>query len=76
MPAVNFQQNIYVVLEDVPLDLIHCGVWFMHEGAPLSRFCETARTILNQWSPNGKWTGRGGEISCPVSSPDLDPLDF
>jgi hypothetical protein len=37
-------------------------------------FPRTVRQSLNQTS--GEWAGRGGPVSWPARSPDLNPLDF
>ena len=65
--------DLNVVLEEVPLDLIQ-RMWFMHDGAP-PHFALAARAILHQRFPN-KWIGRQGPTQWPARSPNLNPLDF
>jgi hypothetical protein len=45
----------------------------MHDGAP-AHFSLFARRYLNRKFP-GRWIGRGGPISWPPRSPDLNPVD-
>ena len=47
---------------------------FTHDGAP-PRFSRVARQFLNRHFAN-KWIGRGGPVTWPARSPDLNPLDF
>lgn len=61
------------LLEDVPLN-IRAGMWFQHDGAP-SHFSLQVRQYLNEIYPN-RWIGRGGPVSWPARSPDLNPLDY
>ncbi|KAK3880944.1 hypothetical protein Pcinc_014594 [Petrolisthes cinctipes] len=49
-------------------------MWFQHDGAP-AHFSRTARDYLNEVFP-GRWVGRGGLVSWPPRSPDMNPLDF
>ena len=65
--------NLNVLLEEVPLDIIQ-RMWFTHDGAP-PHFALAARAILHQRFPN-KWIGRQGTTQWPARSPDLNPLNF
>lgn len=47
---------------------------FQHDGAP-AHFSRQVREILNTNYPD-KWIGRGGPITWPARSPDLNVLDF
>jgi hypothetical protein len=60
-------------LADVPL-IIHEELHLTHDGAP-AHFSPIARRYLNRKFP-GQWIGRGGPISWPPCSPDLNPLNF
>ena len=46
----------------------------MHDGAP-PHFGVVVQEYLNAHFPN-RWIGRGGPISWPARSPDLNPIDF
>lgn len=71
---LNFLRNdLPNLLEDVPL-IDRQNHWFMHDGAP-AHYVRNVRELLNERF-NGKWIGRGGPISWPARSPDLNPLDF
>ena len=47
---------------------------FQHDGAP-AHFCRRVREILDERFPD-KWIGRGGLITWPARSPDLNVLDY
>lgn len=49
-------------------------VWYLHDGCPAHNGLNVRR-FLNDTFPN-KWIGRGGEISWPPRSPDLNPCDY
>jgi len=71
---LEFLQNVLpVLLEDVPL-LHRQHAWFQHDGAP-PHFSRNVRQHLNNTYGN-RWIGRGGPVSWPPRSPDLNPLDF
>lgn len=61
------------LLENLPL-LLRAQMYFMHDGAP-PHFSIMARDHLNNTYRN-RWIGRGGPVSWPPRSPDLNPLDF
>jgi hypothetical protein len=58
---------------NVPV-ITHQELLLMHDGAP-THFSLIAHMYLNQKFP-GQWIGRGGPITWPPCSPDLNPLDF
>lgn len=63
------------LLEDIPIALRR-RMWFMHDGAP-AHFSMIARNWLNQANHyRNRWIGRGGPITWPARSPDLNPLDY
>lgn len=71
---LNFLRNsVPLLLEDVPLEMRR-SLWFQHDGCP-AHYSRHVREYLNQTYPH-RWIGRGGEISWPPRSPDLNPLDF
>ncbi|EZA61807.1 hypothetical protein X777_10290, partial [Ooceraea biroi] len=60
-----------------PLDFFLWGclqLWYQHDGCPVHN-ARVARTVLHEMFPE-HWIGRGGHISWPAHSPDLNPLDF
>jgi hypothetical protein len=57
-------------LADMPL-IIRRELYFMHDGGP-AHFSLVARRYLNRKFP-GRWIGRGGPITWPPLSPDLNP---
>lgn len=61
------------VLDGMPLNLRH-NMLYMHDGAP-AHYALIVREWLDAHFPN-RWIGRGGPISWPARSPDLNPLDF
>lgn len=67
------RNTLPTLLDDVPLLILHRMI-FMHDGAP-AHFSTDVRTYLNTNYPL-RWIGRGGPISWPPRSPDLNPLDF
>lgn len=67
------QNELPNLCEDLPLD-IRRDMWFMHDGAP-PHFSLIARQQLNNIFEN-RWIGRGGPITWPARSPDLNPLDY
>ena len=67
------QEELPELLEDVPLD-VRRRMWFQHDGAPVHS-TRIVRDWLDQRFP-GRWIGRGGPVSWPLRSPDLNPLDF
>lgn len=70
----NFIENeLPILLEDVPLR-VRTRLIFQHDGAPTHFYCQV-RDMLNTYYPN-RWIGRGGSITWPVRSPDLNVLDF
>ncbi|KAJ4428021.1 hypothetical protein ANN_24035 [Periplaneta americana] len=70
----NFLENtIPHVLEDTPL-INRQHIHFLHDSAP-AHFSRTARRYLDRRFPD-RWIGRGGPITWPPRSPDLNPLDF
>lgn len=67
------QETLPELLEDIPL-AVRRNMWFMHDGCP-AHFSRGVRDHLDTAFPQ-KWIGRGGFISWPPRSPDLNPLDF
>lgn len=61
------------LLADIPQD-IRNRMWLQHDGAP-AHFSRQVTEYLNVTYPN-RWIGRGGTISWPPRSPDLNPLDY
>ncbi|KZC05555.1 hypothetical protein WN55_04495 [Dufourea novaeangliae] len=49
-------------------------MWLQHDGCP-AHYTRRVRDALNELYLN-KWIGRGGLVSWPPRSPDLNPLDF
>ncbi|CAF4927346.1 unnamed protein product [Pieris macdunnoughi] len=49
-------------------------MWFQQGGCP-AHYSRLVRNHLNEEYPD-RWIGRGGTISWPARSPDLNPLDF
>lgn len=71
---LDFLQNqLFDLLDDVPLMTLR-DMHFQHDGAP-AHFDRRVTQFLNESFPN-RWIGRGGPISWPARSPDLNPLDF
>jgi hypothetical protein len=67
------RNDLPALLEDVPL-LDRRNHWFLHDGAP-AHFLRNVRQHLDEVYGR-KWIGRGGPVSWPARSPDLNPLDF
>jgi hypothetical protein len=67
------EKNMPDFLVDVPL-IIYRELHFLHDGAP-AHFSIIARRYLNRKFPS-RWTRRGGPITWPAPSPDLNTLDF
>ena len=61
------------LLADVPLR-VRAQLIFQHDGAP-AHFRREVRELLNARYPD-RWIGRGGPITWPARSPDLNVLDF
>lgn len=71
---LNFLQNtLGDLLDDIPLRLRQ-QMWFQHDGAP-AHFSVDVREHLHR-TFDQRWIGRGGPVSWPARSPDLNPLDF
>ncbi|EZA58856.1 hypothetical protein X777_01031 [Ooceraea biroi] len=49
-------------------------MWYQHDGCPAHN-ARVARTVLHEMFPE-RWIRKGGHISWPARSPDLNPLDF
>ncbi|CAF4928630.1 unnamed protein product [Pieris macdunnoughi] len=67
------QNHLPNLLEDVPLTILR-DMWFQQDGCP-AHYSRLVRNHLNEEYPD-RWIGRGGTISWPARSPDLNPLDF
>ncbi|XP_066601289.1 uncharacterized protein [Prorops nasuta] len=67
------REQLGVLLEDVPLHVWN-NLIFQHDGAP-PHYRLNVRSTLNDMFPE-RWMGRGGPITWPARSPDLNPLDF
>lgn len=67
------QNNLPVLLEDVPLN-IRQAMWLLQDGAP-AHFRREVREFLDIRYPN-RWIGRNGPVAWPPRSPDLNPCDF
>jgi hypothetical protein len=70
--CVFLQEVLPVLLEDVSL-AVRRDMWFEHDGAP-AHFSAQTQQHLNTQFPD-RWLGRGGPVSRPARSPDLNPLD-
>lgn len=71
---LHFLQDILPgLLEDIPLN-VRANMWFLHDGCP-AHFDRGVTHHLNNTFPE-RWIGRGGFISWPPRSPDLNPVDF
>lgn len=69
-----FLQNQFIqLLEEVPLN-VRQQMWFLQDGAP-PHYNRLVRQHLDNVFGN-KWIGRGGPVTWPPRSPDLNPLDF
>ena len=67
------QEDLPNLLNEVPIGMRR-GMWYQHDGAP-PNFSITVREYLDTQFPN-RWIGRGGPVSWPPRSPDLNPLDY
>lgn len=65
--------DLLELLEDVPV-IERQRMWFMQDGAP-PHYLLNVRQHLNEVYGE-KWIGRGGPVSWPPRSPDLNPLDY
>jgi hypothetical protein len=71
---LNFLQNDFPdLMADVNL-LVRRHMYFQCDGAPC-HYSRIVRNHLDEHFPN-KWIGRGGPITWPPRSPDLNPIDF
>lgn len=71
---LDFLQNqLPDLLEEVPLN-IYGSMWYQQDGCP-AHYARTVREFLDREYPD-RWIGRGGTISWPARSPDLNPIDF
>lgn len=68
---LDFLQNI---LPNLLQNINIRRMYFQHDGAP-PHYSNGVINHLNQEFPN-RWLGRGGPISWPPRSPDLNPLDY
>jgi hypothetical protein len=64
---------LQVLLEDVPL-AVRRDMCFQQDGVA-GHFSVQTEQHLNTQFPD-RWLGRGGSVSWPAISPDLNPLDF
>jgi hypothetical protein len=71
--CVFLQEVLPALLDDVPLT-VRRDMWFQHDGAP-AHFSAQIQQHLNTQFPY-RWLGRGGRVSWPTRSPDLNLLDF
>lgn len=70
----NFLRRILPpLLDEVPLRT-RMLMWYQHDGCPAHNALR-ARRVLNRRYP-ARWIGRGGTVTWPARSPDLNPLDF
>lgn len=67
------ENNLPELLQDLPL-AVRGNLWFMHDGAP-PHFQLHVRQFLDE-TYGRQWIGRGGPVSWPPRSPDLNPIDF
>lgn len=67
------RNHLSALMEEIPLDT-RAGMWYMHDGAP-PHFSLPAREVLNEKFQN-RWIGRGGSVTWPARSPDLNPMDY
>ncbi|XP_067207843.1 uncharacterized protein [Linepithema humile] len=67
------QNELPILLENVPLH-VRAELIYQHDGAP-AHYSRQARQILNALFPE-KWMGRGGPVTWPTRSPDLNVLDY
>ncbi|XP_070522362.1 uncharacterized protein [Cardiocondyla obscurior] len=70
----NFLQNeLPVLLEDLPLQM-RVDLILQQDGAP-PHFSRRARNVLDNVFAE-RWMGRGGPITWPARSPDMNVLDY
>ncbi|XP_067209021.1 uncharacterized protein, partial [Linepithema humile] len=67
------QNELPVLLADVPLNM-RVQLIYQHDGAS-ANFRRRVRDLLNAHYPE-RWIGRGGPITWPPRSPDLNVLNF
>lgn len=67
------QDHLPEYLENIPLHTRQ-RYWFQQDGAPV-HFHRAVSTFLDEHYPN-RWIGRGGPVTWPPRSPDLNLLDF
>jgi len=67
------ENDLPVLLEDVPLHVRETMI-YQHDGAP-AHSSRLVRNVLNARFPN-RWMGRGGPITWPARSPDINVLDY
>jgi hypothetical protein len=67
------ENDLPELLQDVPL-CIRQSLIFQHDGAP-AYSSRRVKTILNTRFPE-RWIGRGGPITWPARSPDMNVLDY
>lgn len=67
------EETLFGLLEEIPLDIRH-NMWYQHDGAP-PHSTYAVRRYLNTTFP-GRWIGRGGQVTWPARSPDLNKCDF
>ncbi|CAK9820332.1 hypothetical protein ANTPLA_LOCUS10558 [Anthophora plagiata] len=61
------------LLEEIPLE-IRKNMYFQHDGAP-AHYAANVRAYLDE-TFRDRWIGRGGPVSWPPRSPDMNPLDY
>ncbi|XP_026830318.1 uncharacterized protein LOC113563195, partial [Ooceraea biroi] len=71
--AAFLENQLPLLLEDVPLD-VRGKLIYQHDGAP-AHYSRQVRNILDARFPK-RWIGRGGPITWPARSPDLNVLDY
>ena len=57
-----------------PIPSIAQQMWFIHDGAP-AHITTDVRHFLDATYPQ-YWIERGGPVTWPVRSPDLNTIDF
>ena len=67
------ENDLPVLLEDVSLNIRQTLI-YQHNGAP-AHFSRQIREMLDARFPK-RWMGRGGPITWPARSPDLNVLDY
>jgi hypothetical protein len=71
--CVFLQEVLPVLLKDVPL-AVRRYMWFQNDGVPTYFSAQTQQNLNTQFPD--RWLGRGGPVSWPARSPDLNPMDF